>query len=160
MAQEIQVTAYTFYEVTWSAIQYTLPVRQCPNCLINEVQSLYWNTKITAAKGEGQDKGTFFLFLTYTLYTGVDEDVTVLEKGTSPIYTATYPTDLNPQLTNCYNPSLFLNYFISIWPKYFLQSLVSKHFKFRQTATVIQKNEEIQFTQCSIWGLPNFRMSW
>lgn len=69
MAQEIQVPAYTFYNITWSAIQYTLPVRQFPNCLINEAHSPYWNTKITATKGEGQDKGTFFLFLTYTLYT-------------------------------------------------------------------------------------------
>lgn len=80
MAWEIQVTAYTFDKVTWSAIQYTLPVRQFPNCLINEVHSLYWNTKIIATKREGQDKGTFFLFLTYTLYSGADEDVSVLEK--------------------------------------------------------------------------------
>jgi hypothetical protein len=35
---------------------------------------------IIATKGEGQDKGTFFLFLTYTLYSGVDEDISVLEK--------------------------------------------------------------------------------
>lgn len=62
MAREIQVTVYTFYKITWSAIHYTLPVRQFPNCLINELPSLYWNTKITAIKGEGQDKGTFFPF--------------------------------------------------------------------------------------------------
>jgi hypothetical protein len=80
MAWEIQVTAHTFYKVTSSAIQYTLPVRQFPNCLINEAHNLYWNTKITTTKGEGQNKGTFFLFLTYTLYSGADEDVSVLEK--------------------------------------------------------------------------------
>jgi hypothetical protein len=80
MAQEIQVTVYTFYKVTWSAIQYTLPARQFPNCLINEAHNLYWNTRTTTTKGEGQDRGTFFLFLTYTLYSGVDEDVSVLEK--------------------------------------------------------------------------------
>jgi len=80
MAWEIQVTANTFYKVTWSAIENTLPVRQFPNCLINEAHNLYWNTKITTTKGEGQDKGTFFLFLTYTLHSGADEDVSVLEK--------------------------------------------------------------------------------
>jgi hypothetical protein len=56
-------------------------VRQFPNCLINEAHSLYWNTKITATKGEGQDRGTLFLFLTYKLYSGVDEDVSLLEKS-------------------------------------------------------------------------------
>jgi hypothetical protein len=55
-------------------------VKQFPNCLINEVHSLDWNTKITATKGEEQDKGTFLLFLTYTLYSGDDKEVSVLEK--------------------------------------------------------------------------------
>jgi len=48
-------------------------VKQFPNCLINEVRGLDWNTKITATKGEGQDKGTCLLFLTYTLYSGDDK---------------------------------------------------------------------------------------